>query len=374
MTTSEPILVHNPVQLPSQIEAMRMPMGEVGDYKPCLAKLPTGELWLIGFVGSFDPSVTREDIFLYKSEDDGHTWSEREYLPILGREPWLSITSNGVVFVTTHMLTREDRNELGCTYSYLHWTDNEARTWDTLRISGEDVPGAAPDAWTHTSRNVLELDDGTLLLGVSAAQVPRDYLWRSNDGGKTWDRSIYCDYAGEGIDRSNVSIPFMAETMFHQTPNGDLHALFRVDQASVRPIEGRNPPDETSDQFERLAHFRSRDSGRHWHLEPEIGSTYGEMYPSLLSLDNDRLLLTFTVRELHPPLGARAIVGRQVGDGFSFDFQRDRLMIDVKSPVGLSSGGGFGPTVQTTAGDLLTAYSYRGPDDKVRIELARWRL
>ena len=372
--TAGPIPVHNPAQLPPRIDATRIPVGEPGDYKPCLAKLPSGELWLTGFVGSFDPGITREDIFLYRSTDDGHTWSEREILPILGREPWFSVTRDGPVLVTTHMLTREDRNELGCTYAYLHRTGDEGCTWETLRISGEDVPGAAPDTWTHTSRNVLELPGGELLLGVSAQDIDRDYLWRSRDGGQTWYRSAVCEFEGTGFEREGYGWPFMAETMFHQAPNGDLLGLFRVDQKAFEPLPGTTMPVRTSDQFERLVVFRSRDDGRHWQREPELGSTYGEMYPSILTLGDERLLLTFTVREVHPPFGVRAVLGIQSVDGFTFDFQADRLMIDVKTPIGSSSGGGFGPTIRTGDGELLTAYSYRGENDTVHVELARWRL
>ena len=318
--------------------------------------------------------MTREDIFLYRSTDDGHTWSEREILPLLGREPWLSITRHGTVLVTTHMLTREERNELGCTYGYLHRTDDEGQSWQTLRISGEDVPGAKADTWTHTSRNVHELPDGELLLGVSAQDVDQDFLWRSLDGGRTWDRSTVCMIEGGGFTRNGYGWPFMAETLFHQAPNGDLLALFRIDQKAFNPIPGTDVPERAGDQFERLVVFRSRDNGRHWQLEPELGSTYGEMYPSILALGEERLLLTFTVREANPPFGVRAVLGRQSDKGFVFDFQADRLMIDVKSPLGCPSGGGFGPTVQTGAGDLLTAYSYRGADNQVRVELARWRI
>ena len=98
------------------------------------------------------------------------------------------------------------------------------------------------------------------------------------------------------------------------------------------------------------------------------------MYMSLLRLHDKRLLLTFTVRDLKPPLGVRAIPGRETDDGFEFDFAHDRLMLDTRTPVGKDQGGGFGPTVQLKDGMLVTSYSYRGEDGKTHLEVVRWRL
>ena len=98
------------------------------------------------------------------------------------------------------------------------------------------------------------------------------------------------------------------------------------------------------------------------------------MYPSLVRLGGGRLLLTFTVRAAHPPLGVHALLGEERSDGFVFDFGRDRLVLDAKTPLGKPSGGGFGPTIELGDGTLVTAHSYRGADDKTHLEVVRWRL
>jgi hypothetical protein len=98
------------------------------------------------------------------------------------------------------------------------------------------------------------------------------------------------------------------------------------------------------------------------------------MYMSLLRLEDKRLLLTFTVRDLQPPLGVRAIPGAETDDGFTFDMANDRLMLDAKTPVGQPQGGGFGPTVQLDDETLVTSYSYRGEDGKSHLEVVRWKL
>ena len=98
------------------------------------------------------------------------------------------------------------------------------------------------------------------------------------------------------------------------------------------------------------------------------------MYQAFLRLADGRLLLTFTVRALRPPLGVHAVLGKELPDGFQFDFDHDRIVIDQKTPVGKPSGGGFGPTVQLEDGTLVTSYSYPAAGGQTRLEVARWRL
>ena len=79
--------------------------------------------------------------------------------------------------------------------------------------------------------------------------------------------------------------------------------------------------------MERMTLFRSRDGGANWTLEPELGNYYAEMYQALLRLDDGRLLLTFTVRDLRPPLGVHAVFGQETEDSFVLNFDHDRLVL-----------------------------------------------
>jgi hypothetical protein len=137
------------------------------------------------------------------------------------------------------------------------------------------------------------------------------------------------------------------------------------------PIAGRAiaPKDDQDDHF---ILYESPDQGWSFHRVKDLGD-YGEMYFSILRLHDHRLLLTFTVRSRRPPLGVRAILGEEHEDGFRFDFDHDRLMLDTKTPTDKPQGGGFGPTVQLDDGTLVTSYSYRGPDSKTHVEVVRWR-
>jgi hypothetical protein len=365
------LTVQNPKTLPGRLPCERIPLGLVEDYKPCVALLPSGELLVVAFDHQvFDDGKVLENMLLFRSNDNGKTWSERTILPLLGREPYFSVISDGTLFITTHLLIADVRNKLGYIHSYIHRSTDEGKTWQTTPITADDVPGAAPKTWTHTSRNVLELEDGSLILGVSAGRSI-DSLWRSRDKGRTWDRSLACKV--QGFDVKKQGFPWHAETVFTQVSNGDILGIARCFSGALPPLTGVEVP-KGNDNVERMALFRSRDGGKVWTLEPEMGNYYGEHYQALLRLDDGRLLLTFTVRALRPPLGVHAILGKELPDGFNLDFGHDRIVIDQKTPANRSSGGGFGPTVQLDDKSLVTALSYRGEDNKTHLEVVRWRL
>lgn len=364
--------VRKPLSLKvDHLPATRIPIGKPGDYKPCIALLPSGELILVMFEPRhLEGGEYQEDIIIYRSSDGGQTWGAREVPSILGREPYFSTTRDGMLFLTVHLLQQDRRNKDGYIHSYLHRSTDGGHTWQTVRIGAEDIPGAPEKAMIITSRNVLELSDGMLIVGVSAPNG-RDYLWRSTDGGLTWDRSLPCTW--EGVDAGKVWWPFWAETVLWETPAHNLLAIARVDPRIFPPIAGTALPEYTNDEIERMVVFRSTDGGRAWKDRADFAD-YGEMYSAILRLRDGRLLLTFTVRSLHPPLGVQAVFGRTATDGFDFDFQHDRVILDAKTPADKPSGGGFGPTVQLADGTLVTAYSYRDANDQTHVEVVRWKL
>ena len=365
------IAVRNPLVLPPRLSAERIPLGIAGDYKPSLALLPGGDLLLVMFRNdSIGGGKIREDMIHYRSADGGKTWGERQVLPLLGREPYFSVLPDGTLFMTTHLLPDDIRNRDGYIHSYVHRSRDGGKTWNTLRIGAEDLPGVAQKTWTHTSRNVLELRDGTLILGVSAG-TSTDYLWRSRDKGQTWDKSLASTV--DGFDVKKQGFPWYAETVFWQADNGDILAIARCFSGALPALAGTEVP-KGDDSVERMAVFRSRSGGSTWILEPELGSDYAEHYQAVLRLQDKRLLLTFTVRGLRPPLGLQAVLGTEKPDGFIFDFKADRLVLDEKTPANQRSGGGFGNTVQLQDGLLVSAYTYRGDDSNVHAEVVRWIL
>jgi hypothetical protein len=349
-----------------RIVCERISLGEPDDYKPCIAQLPDGELLVTAFHQcKKDKDEVLEQTLLFRSRDGGRTWSKPEPLDLLGREPYLSVLKDGTLFITGHLLANDVRNKHGYTHGYLHRSINRGKAWQSLRIESE---GIKPKASNHTTRNVLQLDDGTLLLGVDYDGGGGPYfVWRSRDNGKTWDRTGKCRPRNF---ESKYGF-FGGETWLWQARSGKVSGLVRVDSTEL-PIAGR-PIRATNDQADHFILFSSADGGTTFDRVRDFGE-YGEMYMSILRLQDKRLLLTFTVRDLKPPLGVRAIPGVETKDGFVFDFGKDRLMLDTRTPIGKSQGGGFGPTVQLKDGTLVTSYSYRGKDDRTHLEVVRWKL
>jgi hypothetical protein len=349
-----------------KVECERIALGEPDDYKPCVAQLPSGELLLAVFhQHKKDKGKVLEQTLLFRSKDGGKTWSKPEELGLLGREPYLSVLKDGTLFMTGHLLANDVRNLHGYTHGYLHRSADAGKTWQSIRIESEGIKTNAPN---HSMRNVLQLDDGTLLLGVDYDGGDGPYLmWRSQDNGKTWDKTGKC----QPKDFKSKFGFFGGETWLWQSRSGQIWGLVRVDSVELpnkhRPITAEN------DQADHFILFSSADGGKTFDRIRDLGD-YGEMYMSILRLQDKRLLLTFTVRDLKPPLGVRAIPGVETMGGFEFDFGRDRVMLDTRTPVGKSQGGGFGPTVQLKDGTLVTSYSYRGKDEKTHLEVVRWKL
>lgn len=375
LQSADPVRVMNPKTIGrTQLVSERVAIGIPEDYKPCIARLPGGELLLVAFHAPRKGGVPEEYALLYRSGDGGRSWSRRRRLEVLGREPYLSVTSDGTVFLSTHLLPRARGNREGYTQSFLYRSTDGGDRWEGQRIGFRDLEGMEKPGTVVTGRNVLELESGELVFAV-AGKGGHEFLWRSNDGGKTWDQSLACRFGG--VDQSVLPFPILGEAFLWQAPNGDLLAICRITPKYFPALPGTQIPGESIDHFERMVLYRSQDGGHHWSLE-EFGSHYGEMYPAMMRLRDNRLLFTFTLRAAvppnTPPLGVRAVLGREVAEGFRFDFRNDRIVLDAKNPVGMLSGGGFGPTVQVEDGTLVTSYSYRTPDEKTRLEIVRWQL
>ncbi|MBM4073929.1 MAG: hypothetical protein FJ271_34190, partial [Planctomycetes bacterium] len=63
------ISIRHPQSLPPRISCERTVVGVTGDYKPCLALLPGGELLLVMFASVDAGQEIREDMILYRSSD-----------------------------------------------------------------------------------------------------------------------------------------------------------------------------------------------------------------------------------------------------------------------------------------------------------------
>jgi len=345
-------------------------LGDPGDYKPNFTILPDGRVFLTMFRQKFFGERPMETIMIYEADSKLRHWRGPMYPPPPGREPYLSPTPQGTLLITTHLLDSDVHNPYGVARSYVHRWAPGGVTWSTtstdhLAPPGEDVP----DKLVGTSRNILSLDQNLLVMFLSTAGL-RNFIWRSTDDGRSWAESP-CNV--EGVP-SDYPYRLFEEAHLWISPNGRIFALCRVD-ARYFPLPGM-PVVETegNDQFDRLIVYVSHDGGENWSVYKNAFGAYGMMYPSILALDKNRLLLTYTNRKLDPPLGVRAVLGWQTDDGFEFVFDHDVIILDANTPESLSSGGGFGPTIRLNDGALATCYSYRDAKDVTHAEILQWRL
>ena len=386
--SSTPIRVHHPRMIPAwELPARRVSVGRPGDYKPSLALLPTGELVMVAFRRTIPPGRSgwcwSETSTLWRSRDGGRTWSEGEDLDdVIGREQFLTCTSDGTLFMTS-TISQADVAHDGPPdgmYSLIHQSTNQGKTWQRTKVLIDGAPRRDLPHQGHsslTARNVVELPDGTLLLGVSVSGPESGgvaganaFMWASRDGGVTWeqDRPVTVE-GGEYDDITG----FFAEGFIHRNEAGKLlywRACIRTNRNYKLP-DDRVAPSAETDQVRRLIWWESVDDGLTWTPRGDFGD-YGQMYPRVIKLRNGRLLMTYTQRDLFYPLGLRAHLGGD--DGETWNLDRDQIVIEGLTPWGMASGGGFGNTVELDDGQLVSCYSYLGPDAGPRVEVVRWGM
>ena len=161
-----PVRVNNSSKLKAwQIPAVRTWFGE--GYKPTLAMLPDGEivmLWLQAV--NLPGNKYTERTPLWRSKDGGVTWSGGGIIQdMIGREHWLTCTSDGVLLTTCSLLVSDINNHDGYDQSYLHRSTDRGRTWQRTLVTVEGLPERN---FRNPTRNVVELPDKTLLLGVAS--------------------------------------------------------------------------------------------------------------------------------------------------------------------------------------------------------------
>ncbi len=152
----------------------------------------TGTIWVLSVyspkgIGSANakPGLSG-DTFTYqavKSDDDGETWSEPIDITAMVKKPEWSAGSPGP---GTGIQTRAGRLIIpryytagdGPSASFVSYSDDHGKTW---RIGGE-----AQGAWSTNESQVVELDDGSLLLNMRGVTGNNRKIARSNDGGMSW--------------------------------------------------------------------------------------------------------------------------------------------------------------------------------------------
>lgn len=344
---------------------------EIGNfYKPTLVRFDDGELLCAPFLSHLHeectPPMREEHIVFLSSGDDGRTW--REVGPrIPGREARLQLLADGTLVTTCHLLGYDLNNTGTCLMGFRRSTDR-GRTWETQWMTVEDLqPGAKQ---VLVSRNVLEMPDGSILLGVSSywpgdVSFPcRNWFFRSTDSGKTWSEKmpVTVDYG------SPINIPFFSETDMHRFASGRIMCLSRFN-ARYPKRDTTAPPGLEGGTHLRI--FSLDESTMTWTEEGEF-LDYHNVHPQLLELRDGRLLCSYGVRYF--PFGAQAVLSADEGRTWDVDHPY------IISWFSWNSSCGYPHSVEMPDGSILTAYTTRrypgdrDEEEELFSEVVRWQL
>lgn len=313
--------------------------------------------------GKYDHVDKGARIALARSTDGGATWQEAEIFPAFDREcgeqdPSIQELRDGTLVINffqwrvvpadeKHRLFYPARQQYDGSWSDVEgpWvirSHDEGSSWEVDPVPVDSFP--LPRA--GTSDPVLELDDGTLLMGIYGADpgrsVCRAYAVRSPDGGETWGQSALV--ARDPSGRLSFEEPALT-----RTADGRLLAILRCGE----------PGD-----YQYLYQTTSDDQGRTWsdlHRTPMWG------HPAhVLTLSDGRLVCSYGYRR--PPFGVRACVSEDGGQ--TWDIEGETILRDDSG----SRDVGYPSTAELPDGTLLTVYYIHGEDDVRHIAATRWDL
>jgi len=341
---------------------------------PAIARRTNGELWVSfrragGFSveavrrGKYDHVDRGARIALTRSTDGGRTWESARILPPFDPEcgeqdPSIAELRDGTLlinFFRWRVVPAAEKSRLPYPARQQYdgsWSDVEGpwvirstdggATWDMQPT----LVASAPLPRAGTSDAVLELPEGTLLMGIYGADygssVCRAYAVRSTDGGRTWGESAL-------IARDpNRKISF-EEPALARLPRGRLIAILRSGEPG---------------NYQYLHQSFSDDNGHTWSA-PEPTPMWGHPAHVLLLRDG-KLLCSYGYRR--PPYGIRACVSAD--DGRTWDIAREIILRDD----GGSRDLGYPCTAQLFDGTLITVYYIHGADAIRHIAATRWRV
>lgn len=320
-------------------------------------------------------------VVMYRSTDEGRSWGQGRHIRELigGHEPSVSVI-DGVLFVKAMIhgdgWFPDPHAQRDHSYAVVVRSTDHGESF-TSTVFDETAVGAARGGRIETSRNIHQLPDGRLYLGVGVGQRHRAAI--SEDAGASWR---FEDIQVHGVSYEEVERSCFCEAWIFSTPGGRLMMLSRVDYGTAHFVEPL--PGDTaytggtgSDNFDGEILMTSPDGGASWKPVCAVGFPT-LMYPSVVQLDAGRMLLTYTVREIpprgfgaiHPHVGLQAIVAQELEDGrIDFDFSRDVVVIDDCTPASMRNAGCFGNTLHMPSGAFLTPFSYPLIDPEI-LELA----
>ena len=319
--------------------ATRARIGHRGLYKAGFCRLADGSLLASP---CFDAGGGAYRMKIYHSGNNGDTWTRREThgAALLGKEPALQVLQDGtLLLITSHPHGFR-----------VHRSEDGGTTWSVTPIGNawEDEDAHWEPGGYDTVRNVLEEEDGSLLMPLSTSVEPdtgtatQTWLFRSRDGGRSWRKTT----RAEVWDYPET---MFGEAMFLRHRDGRLLAACRTDGcppiAGPMPAGARPPAGGEAGNF--LVLTESADNGATWST-PRTVSGYAEVHAHLLALRDGRLLMSYA--SYHVPYGVWAVSSNDGGQSW----QHDRR---VCLALSLGPYTGWPTSVELPDGEIVTVYA-----------------
>lgn len=376
-----PLQVANPVQLPNTLEGSISRLEGNFNFKPHVGVLSNGDIVMFVAHSHTEEKITSDNaveaeralsshVVLYRSSDNGETWSNGRHVRelISGHEPSVSVFGDTMlVKVQCHGSGGypDPYAERDHVYAVLARSEDSGETFDRFIIDAE-FTGAKKDDVIDCAREIVKLKDGRLYMAIGVGNGHRAAI--SADDGKTWKMH---DVSLPGCHYPETNRAFFSESVPFRAPSGRLMMLSRVDYSFATfdaplPFHPAYGKKTESDNLDGEVLFESKDEGMSWEPVRAVGFP-SLMYPSIQLLDDNRMLFTFTVREvppndtgsIHPKVGVQAVVVEEKADGtMNFDLSKDVIVIDDCTPDAMRNAGCFGNTIMTRDGSFLTPFSY----------------
>lgn len=313
--------------------------------------------------GKYDHVDKGARIALARSSDGGMTWGDARILPTFDPEcgeqdPSITELDDGTLlinFFRWRVVPAEEKGRLLYPARQQYdgsWSDVEGPwiirsadggvSWETspVLVDSDPLPRAG------TSDAVLQLPDGTLLVGIYGADpgspVCRAYLVRSSDGGDSWGQPSL-------IARDPLGVISFEEPALVTRSDGTLMAILRSGEPG---------------RYQFLYQAVSHDEGHSW---SELRQTPMWGHPAqVLALSDVRLVCAYGYRR--PPFGVRACASYD--GGRSWDMENEIVLRDDGSTRDL----GYPSTCELPDGTLITVYYIHGDDGIRHIAATRWSL
>jgi sialidase-1 len=231
------------------------------DRDPSVCQLPDGTVvcnWFTYYAGgpSVRPGNTNpyKEIWLARSTDNGHTWSEPELIESTANDHWACSTPIRVMPDGTLILPvyREQSRDRSYNWSAMILSSDNGRTWSEPYM-------VDPDNDDNDEPDIVRLPNGDLLC-VMRTNVGEHTMWQSlsRDGGRTWTKSEPIGFFGQApyllLTSENILL------LAHRNPGTSLHY--------------------------------SLDFGKTWSENVQI-DTVGGAYPSMVEMPDGRILVVY---------------------------------------------------------------------------------